>query len=202
MTGHTSHAYRFLLVQLAGGSRLVCEVDRYPWLDVPPGARVIARSGQKKRKNGARPWRWAVHNAERSLQTGGQVKSYLILRTDHGLECWIMLRGKRHAMLPHCLCHSPTGFDCGSSGSGPADLALSILMNFFAKAARAVPKGNTLVWRRHQAFKEHFIAPTVLKPGEGRTITSGDIRLWLTQQEQQEQTQHTELFPEGRAHQA
>ena len=33
--------------------------------------------------------------------------------------------------LPHILRHSPTGFEFGYGGSGPADLAFSILVHWF-----------------------------------------------------------------------
>ena len=51
--------------------------------------------------------------------------------------------------------HSPNGFECGYAGSGPAQLALAILLNTTLSERRAV--------RLHQLFKadyvEHWYAP-------------------------------------------
>lgn len=55
--------------------------------------------------------------------------------------------------LIHYVHHSPTGFEWGYAGSGPADLALSILV------ARAIKgEDNSQALRLHQAFKFHFVA--------------------------------------------
>jgi hypothetical protein len=63
--------------------------------------------------------------------------------------------------------HSPTGFEWGYGGSGPADLALNILRLFTdPQTAR----------RYHQAFKWEFIAPM---PREGGVIKGDVIRDWL-----------------------
>lgn len=47
-----------------------------------------------------------------------------------------MLEGRPLYEVPlkHIVRHSPTGFEWGYGGSGPADLALSILTNAFGKA--------------------------------------------------------------------
>jgi Family of unknown function (DUF6166) len=54
--------------------------------------------------------------------------------------------------------HSPTGFECGYAGSGPAQLALAILLAAGVEDARAV--------RLHQRFKfahvQHWHAPFAL----------------------------------------
>lgn len=63
--------------------------------------------------------------------------------------------------------HSPTGFEWGYYGSGPADAALNILAVFV--------DGKT-AWRLHQRFKEEFIANV---PREGGTIQAERIREWI-----------------------
>jgi len=73
-----------------------------------------------------------------------------------------------HANVPHrVVYHSPTGFEWGYGGSGPADLALNVL-------ASIVPLRQA--WDLHQEFKFKFIAPM---PHEGGTIRGEDIRGWL-----------------------
>lgn len=59
--------------------------------------------------------------------------------------------------------HSPTGFEFGYEGSGPAQLALAILMDYTGK----IPSPAL-----YQAFKSMFIAPM---KHPGGTITAGQI---------------------------
>lgn len=63
--------------------------------------------------------------------------------------------------------HSPTGFEWGYGGSGPADLALNILSLF-------IPQDEA--YRLHQSFKWDFIA--TMKP-EGGMIPNAEIREWI-----------------------
>ena len=51
--------------------------------------------------------------------------------------------------LPHIKRHSPDGFNWGYGGSGPADLALSILTDF---------AGKDVAEKLYQKFKSEFIA--------------------------------------------
>jgi len=52
--------------------------------------------------------------------------------------------------LKHIVHHSPNGFEWGYSGSGPADLALSILADYLGDYNKA--------WLWHQHFKFCFVA--------------------------------------------
>lgn len=63
--------------------------------------------------------------------------------------------------------HSPSGFEWGYSGSGPADLALNILSIF-------VPQNEA--YSLHQSFKRDFIAPM---SKEGGVIKNNDIKEWI-----------------------
>lgn len=60
--------------------------------------------------------------------------------------------------------HSPDGFEWGYGGSGPADLALNILLKFGLDQEEA--------FRLHQDFKWRFISEM---PREGGTIKKEDI---------------------------
>jgi Family of unknown function (DUF6166) len=64
--------------------------------------------------------------------------------------------------------HSPTGFEWGYQGSGPAQLAFEILFDVFEDA--------DLAWRLHQQFKRECIA--VLPRQLGWQIGEGDVVLW------------------------
>lgn len=76
--------------------------------------------------------------------------------------------GETITNVPHKIVyHSPSGFEWGYGGSGPADLALNILAVF-------VPDKYAMQY--HQAFKWAFIAPM---PHEGGIIYASDIRQWI-----------------------
>lgn len=68
----------------------------------------------------------------------------------------------RERDLVHAVVHSPDGFAWGYGGSGPADLALSILADYFGERQEArvrfTEKGIERAWRFHQSFKWTFVA--------------------------------------------
>jgi len=80
--------------------------------------------------------------------------------------------------------HSPTGFEWGYGGSGPADLAL----NACEELVRMLGYGNdemvdcwrgqcsALAWQLHQDFKWQFIAPL---PPEGGSVSYTDMKDWM-----------------------
>lgn len=67
--------------------------------------------------------------------------------------------------------HSPTGFAWGYSGSGPAQLALALLMD--------ATHDQTLALRHYQDFKFHFVAGW----GDSWSITSEEIKAFLVARE-------------------
>jgi hypothetical protein len=78
--------------------------------------------------------------------------------------------GEACVNIPHWLIyHSPTGFEWGYSGSGPADLALNIV---------AALIGENVARERgiYQEFKRKFISEM---PREGGTIYKADVITWL-----------------------
>lgn len=88
--------------------------------------------------------------------------------------------------VPHLVVqHSPTGFEFGYAGSGPADLALNILE---AMLNRLGYKGHrttcfqascfSLADRLHQAFKVEFIASA---PRDGTIIPYAPVEAWVLQ---------------------
>lgn len=66
--------------------------------------------------------------------------------------------------------HSPDGFQWGYGGSGPAQLALAILLD--------VTNDEELSVWLHQAFKRNFVAGF----GEGWAMTSDGILEWVQNQ--------------------
>ena len=66
--------------------------------------------------------------------------------------------------------HSATGFEWGYGGSGPADLALNILL--------AATGDRDFAASNHQAFKWRFVAAL---PREGGVIRGTDVLDWIAQ---------------------
>jgi hypothetical protein len=97
--------------------------------------------------------------------------------------------------VPHAICHhSPTGYEFGYNGSGPADLALNcvqaILENTTGYKGEWMEIDGTLgwgagrcyrdAWSLHQRFKTDFIAP--IKQHVGTIITWHECAEWIKQQ--------------------
>ncbi len=80
---------------------------------------------------------------------------------------WRTLEGEAHASVPHVARHSPTGIEWGYGGSGPADLARSIL---FALADE--PTADAL----YQPFKHEVIGRV---PPAGGVLRAADVRKWV-----------------------
>jgi hypothetical protein len=75
-------------------------------------------------------------------------------------------------LLPHRVMHSPDGFCWGYGGSGPADLARSLLMHF-------MQTDDVSPWL-YQQFKDDVIARL---PQQGDwTLTFDQVRDWLSKQ--------------------
>lgn len=119
---------------------------------------------------------------------------------DGGVKCKVLFveqdpSGFFGFPLHNCRRHSPTGFECGYAGSGPAELAFSILFDFFyggcyqelwdsliwsgPEAGKARAVSQSLAEKFHQDFKRAFITLLSLLIGEIRDITAGEIARWL-----------------------
>lgn len=85
--------------------------------------------------------------------------------------------------LKHHVLHSPTGFNWGYGGSGPADLALAILLDFLQEdpAPERLRRGLSPAWQVHQPFKWVFVAKF---PDAGWALPEHFIAAWLAQVEQ------------------
>lgn len=88
--------------------------------------------------------------------------------------------------VPHLVVHhSPTGFEFGYGGSGPADLALNVCQWYLESTHYQGAKtqcfdGNcfSLAWVLHQDFKRTFIANA---PQRGVVIAFAQIKSWFDQ---------------------
>jgi hypothetical protein len=85
--------------------------------------------------------------------------------------------------LTHVPYHSPDGFEWGYAGSGPADLALAILADYFGEPADFVLSALRSMWTPrskaaalHQSFKGQFVAP---EHRDEWQLQSDAIEAWL-----------------------
>jgi len=101
------------------------------------------------------------------------------MRLENGIILSRASSGETMSNVAHkAIHHSPTGFEWGYGGSGPADLALNICESVLGRIGYTGPridlwKGNCFAaaWAMHQEFKRDFIASI---PDEG-TILDWDI---------------------------
>ena len=75
--------------------------------------------------------------------------------------------------LKHIVRHSPDGFQMGYMGSGCADLALSILTDYFLKNNIDI---NTNAIQKYTLFKKDFIASAKKE----LKVTGEEIKEWLS----------------------
>jgi hypothetical protein len=92
--------------------------------------------------------------------------------------------GVTYTNVPHLVVHhSPSGYEWGYGGSGPADLALNILEWVLRDAGHQGPRVRCFrgacfrrAWHLHQEFKRDVIADV---PRAGGTIGLATIQAWL-----------------------
>lgn len=123
------------------------------------------------------------------------MKTYIITRELSGVACRVevTIPGSEPSIYPlrHLIWHSPTGFECGDSGYGPADLALSILADHFGFEEKQAEVRDVLLGKRstnylarvaaglHQDFKFAFIGRIKLDLLESRRLEDFLISEWL-----------------------
>lgn len=118
------------------------------------------------------------------------MKFYRGERTDKGCvievhewgdACCIPQRSRRFLPLRLDLVnHSPTGFEWASKGSGPAQLALAIMADYFGDDRKAL--------ELHQVFKERVVANL---PYDRWTLTDADLDRAVTALELEEKGDET-----------
>lgn len=102
-----------------------------------------------------------------------------IYRGEPGGIVKVILSSGKSLPLRHVMPHSPTGFGWGYGGSGPADLALSILCDVLRErpSEKQIYHGRFKAYPHHQDFKREFIAWWEF--GCGFEIDSHTIAGWL-----------------------
>lgn len=94
------------------------------------------------------------------------MKLYRGIRTPEG--CIVTVNGRELDMRLDLWNHSPTGFEWGYSGSGPAQLALAILAD--------VTGDDDLAVTLHQRFKFSNVAGF---PKDGWNISDDQVKVWV-----------------------
>lgn len=103
------------------------------------------------------------------------MRTYNGRRTSSGsVSVWVEHEDGSTSPLRHVVRHSPTGLEWGYGGSGPADLALSILHDLGGPEAAA----------DYQALKWDLVANLPSGPGEW-SVDESALRVWLAREEGQ-----------------
>jgi hypothetical protein len=92
-------------------------------------------------------------------------------RTDAG--CVVTVDGELLPPRTDLRNHSPTGFEWGYGGSGPAQLALAILADHFQRLGNDSGVADRLALRYYQTFKFRVIGN--LRQEAGWKLTTADI---------------------------
>jgi Family of unknown function (DUF6166) len=111
------------------------------------------------------------------------VRTYRIVRTEEGVAATV--NGRPLPLRTEIVNHSPTGFEFGYGGSGPAQLAVAILADHFERNPREVAEARALTRdpdatprelarRHHQRFKSHVVAVVPSESAEW-TLSTPDV---------------------------
>ena len=84
-----------------------------------------------------------------------------------GIEVLVHQDGRKYP-LHHYVRHSPTGMEWGYEGQGPADLAYSILMDFFGR-------NRDIAEAYHQDFKRRFVS----RMSDWWELGEQEIKVWF-----------------------
>lgn len=74
--------------------------------------------------------------------------------------------------------HSPTGFEWGYGGSGPAQLALAILLDFYGNGRMMTRSGRRIAETFYMGFKFGVVAGW---QSDGWQITGAEIERWMNE---------------------
>lgn len=97
----------------------------------------------------------------------GAATDAMVALDSEDVVLWRDERGTAYASVPHAVRHSPSGIEWGYTGSGPADLALSVLLAFADEVtAEAL----------HVRFKDEVVAQL---PHEGGVLRARAVRCWI-----------------------
>jgi hypothetical protein len=114
--------------------------------------------------------------AEASVPEGAETRRYLVRRDapwPAAVHAHVVEPGGAERPLVHVVHHSPDGFQYGYGGSGPADLARSILVDFFD--LHGAPDQLPVSYQR---FKWQFVA-TADSDANSFEIAGAAIAAWV-----------------------
>jgi hypothetical protein len=121
-------------------------------------------------------------------------KIYRMQRAADGDALAFVVLGERTRPLRHISHASPTGFNWGYGGSGPADLALAILADFFGETPAPDGRDKCQCWQWVQPFKWHFIAS---QSAASFDLPAHEIARWLAIQVLDEAARNATADPDG-----
>jgi Family of unknown function (DUF6166) len=100
------------------------------------------------------------HQAKREVAMNTTDRRYEGRRTPDGVEVWVVKPTKRTRLEPRrdVWDHSPTGFEWGYGGSGPAQLALALLLDALQDVDLAIELHQLFKWERVAALPREWWA--------------------------------------------
>ena len=116
--------------------------------------------------------------------------SYEAIRTEEGVQAFVVVQNgddvTHRDPLPHIVKHSPDGFEIGYGGSGPADLAFSILTHWLLSYGFTKAEAEEQAWIHHQPFKWQFVS----KERDRLCVPDNIIETWWVEQEEARERQY------------
>lgn len=151
-------------------------MDREAFIPLPNGAKIpVALTRAETAEQGSAVKRFTYTGTRDDV---GSATVRYVPRSDDGLDglrAGIRKRPPRVGRaLPLCLHvrnHSPTGFEWGYLGSGPAQLALALLVHYYEHTGGTRDLARDLALLNYQRFKERIVA----RFGSTWTLTTDEI---------------------------
>ena len=110
---------------------------------------------------------------------------YEAIRTEDGVQAFVVVQNGSDVTirepLPHIERHSPTGFEFGYGGSGPADLAYSILTHWFLSYGFTKAEAEEQASIHYYNFKWSFVAA---EKSKRLVISDEEIENWWIEHEE------------------
>ena len=98
------------------------------------------------------------------------------------LTAYVVLEKDYNRVLSNKGSHSPDGFQIGYGGSGPADLAYSILHDYFQRTEFPQSIDKQKLKQKVESFYQNFKNDFIVPAKKSLLVESGTIESWVNEQ--------------------